>query len=286
MRREEKMKGKKKVINLEFDSLQEVMNYIENEKVSSIFKPDRYDLQSESKTGFAVKFTKTKSLDEAKTLLKNGWEEGAKKLVGRMKTIKVDNRILKEITKFDVVGFQCSVPRYLMGIPTNMVQKKKVQKKEKILKIVKQISYHSGITTDVMLEEGAKALKVIEILEAQGNRCELWIGFCNENGSETIQNSVLIKLKGANEKLNVSKIAFPLYHPSMLRRIKFAIVERTEGLVGFYGSYGHPIMDSRLFTAAIKGNSARFKDCFVIPNFISEEKSLENLTDIREICEV
>jgi hypothetical protein len=49
-------------------------------------------------------------------------------------------------------------------------------------------------------------------------------------------------VKNATEKLNLSKLAFPLVHPSMLRRLYLRWLEVFPGVPkSFVGGYGHPM---------------------------------------------
>ena len=51
-----------------------------------------------------------------------------------------------------------------------------------------------------------------------------------------------IRIKGADEKLNISKTAFPLIHPSMLRRLIFRFIEVYPDVTSnFTSTYGMPI---------------------------------------------
>lgn len=181
-------------------------------------------------------FTKTNTFEEAVELYKNGWEEIAQKLVEKIDIPQINSSV-KTRMNYNVVGFQASVPRYLQGIPTSMIDKKNVIQKQKVITVVKHIGYLSSVSTDTIIENSIKALKIIQALEQKGYRVNLDVispaneikykqNFYTKN-TETYREAIVVRIrvKEANERLNISKVAFPLVHPSMLRRIIFRIRE-------------------------------------------------------------
>lgn len=121
---------------------------------------------------------------------------------------------------YDIVGYQASVPRYLQGLPQNMINSKPVQKKERIITIVKHVGYLADVTADEIISNSAKALAILNKVEQMGIRCNLDIySPAKRNGTGIIR----IRIKNANERLSVGKLAFPLANPDMLRRCIFAL---------------------------------------------------------------
>lgn len=212
----------------------------------------------------------TESLQEAIRLLKYGWQEGIASL---NKEISLSiNKGMTFKSEYNVVGGQASVPRYLQGIPTNMILQKQVEKQQKIIDIYKSISYSANVKANQIKEESKKAIQLIQNLENQGYRTNLYVYF----GSyvKTEQMFVCVKIKSSGEKLNISKMAFPLMHPSMLRRIFLKAVEHADW-IGKNGNkrrwasgYGTPfngdyiirpyVRDSDIHIPAIIGNLDNF----------------------------
>ena len=85
------------------------------------------------------RFTGTNDYKEAENLLLYGWTEESEKLNEMLKLKAIKEKSVKNT--YDVAGFQCSVPRYLQGIPTNMINQKVVTKKQKVITIKKNITY-------------------------------------------------------------------------------------------------------------------------------------------------
>lgn len=226
----------------EFGSLHEYEKYINETPLNEVFR-----WASHKSVEGTESFTKTKSYPEAIDLFHNGWDDMAKKLEQKLKIAeaKVQSKMVKR-TQFDVVGFQASVPRYLQGIPTNMVNQKQVPQKQKIVTLNKDISYAWYVTTEEIIESSVKALQIVKRIEEQGIRVNLNLIMGTEVNGERIISK--IRLKSANERINISKLAFPLVHPSMLRRLQFRYIETTPHVTktGFTNGYGSPTKEENL----------------------------------------
>ena len=253
------------IVKHNFKSIRDLVKYISDKPLNSVFKNTHKTMLASSEEGsYRVSFTKTSSLDEAMDLLLHGWNDEAKKIEGRLKADKKINATDKySKVSFDVIGHQASVPRYLQGIPTNMVNKKTIVKKQPVITIVKNIGYNGDVSAERIYEESIKALKIIKSIEASGVRVNLdVIKYTVGNKQSTCTR---IRLKNASERLNVSKMAFPLVHPSMLRRIMFAYMERCEELTdtGFRVGYGRSENSHSALKAQVKPNE------YVLPGFIN-----------------
>lgn len=220
-------------------------------------------------------FTQTKSYDEALELLKNGWSDMSKKLTTKLNNVKTQSgNVMKQKTVYDVQGFQCSVPMYLNGIPTNMISKKNVTVKQKVVTINKSISYSAGVKTNEIIDESLKALQIVKKLESMGIRVNLNI--CQYSSVKDFGFLIKIRVKSSNEKLNVSKLAFPMVHPSMLRRLIFNFIEKYPDITSkFLYGYGMP------------GNGNKIKNVipeneYVLPTHISKNvDEINNLDDLQ-----
>ena len=253
----------------EFSSLNDFETYITNTPLNDTFKWTKLASVSGSED-----FTGTHSYEQAVEMFKNGWQSKAEELTKKLKVIQnqvIDEQVQKVL--FDVVGFQASVPRYLQGIPTNMVNKKLVPIKQKIVTINKDISYNCGITTEQIVEASIQTLQLVKRIEAQGIRVNLnLIWGVKASGSNEI---VKIRLKSANERVNISKLAFPLVHPSMLRRLCFRYLEVAPTIThGYLYGYGHPLDGSQLKTYC--------KDEYVLPRLFNGD--LSKLGDLTTVC--
>lgn len=268
--------GSKKSYTREFSSLNDFMDYIHNTPLNEAFRWEK--LHSSQTDKWFKNFTKTENYEEAEQLLKDGWNEGSKDITEKLKVItsQVVNEMVQKIT-YDVAGFQCSVPRYLQGIPTSMINKKLTPVKQKVITLNKDISYNSMTKTDDIIKSSVEILQVIKKIEAQGIRVNLNLIFGSTAGSTT--EVVKIRLKSANERLNISKLAFPLVHPSMLRRLLLRYIEVAPTVTESYKhGYGAPLDGSQLKQFC--------KDEHVLPRlFDGNVAKLGNLADICKLTD-
>ena len=249
----------------EFETITELVHFIETNEPYENFLNRENGCCSLSGS---YEFTKTNNFEEAKDLLLHGWEHGTKEIKGRVEA-KETGVNMKQKTVYDVAGYQCSVPRYLQGIPTNMINKKSVAQKNKVITINKSCSYMAMESAETIRTESVKVLQLVNRLEKQGYRVNLNVIFGSVKRNTTVVTKV--RIKTSSQKLNIKQTAFPLVHPSMLRRIIFAVWERSEecSYGGFEYGYGRVCDDYVLRKTLNKGE-------YLIPNILSE-------TEIKDI---
>lgn len=219
----------------EFETITELVHFIETNEPYENFLNRENGCCSLSGS---YEFTKTNNFEEAKDLLLHGWEHGTKEIKGRVEAKETGVNV-KQKTVYDVAGYQCSVPRYLQGIPTNMINKKSVAQKNKVITINKSCSYGAMESAETIRTESVKVLQLVNRLEKQGYRVNLNVIFGSVKRDTVVTK---VRIKTSSQKLNIKQTAFPLVHPSMLRRIIFAVWERSEecSYNGFEMGYGRP----------------------------------------------
>ena len=266
-------KIKSNVEAVEFDGLGEFYEYLIHTPFNDAFKSAHH-----SSIEGTYSFTKTESFDEAVQLFKNGWSDMAQKLVQKLKVIENKSQpVMKPRNTLGVAGYQAIVPLYLQGAPNNMMSKKMVPIKQKVVTINKSIDYAANVSSATIIEESIKALQIIKKLEAQGYRVNLNV-VLGSRGYDSVKKFVVkIRIKSASEKLNVSKLAFPLVHPSMLRRLFFRFIEVYPGITkSFVDGYGFPSTSSELKQA--------LKDEYLLPNFIKDDvNSITSIDDLKSV---
>jgi len=258
---------------IEYDSLHEFYEYLINTPFNNAFRWARHA----SVTG-SYDFTKTENFNEAVELFKNGWSDMATKLVQKLKVIENEAKtIMKPKNALGVAGYQVIVPLYLQGVPNNMVTKKMVPVKQKVITLNKSIDYRGGVDADQIIEESIKAMQIVKKLEAQGYRCNLNIVLGTTDGYPPKQFVVKVRIKSANEKLNVSKLAFPLVHPSMLRRLFFRFIEVYPNVTeAFVNGYGKPATSDEMREI--------FKGEYLLPNFIKKDiNTIKTIDDLENV---
>lgn len=163
----EKLNERTEVV--QYDSLKEFYDYLCKTPFNDAFRWTNHSSVTGDKW-----FTKTKDFDEAVQLFKNGWSEMANKLVQKLKVIESKTEpTMKPRTCLGVQGYQAIVPLYLMGVPNNMVTKKMVPMKQKVITLNKSIDYSTGVNADQIIEESIKAMQIVKKLEAKGMNLEM-----------------------------------------------------------------------------------------------------------------
>lgn len=256
----------KKTEVIEYDSLKEFYDYLVSTPFNQVFCWEKH-----SSVDGTYEFTKTRDFNEAVELFKNGWSDMATKLVQKLKVTETKMEpTMKPRTTLSVAGYQAIVPLYLQGVPNNMVNKKMVPVKQKVITLNKSINYNGGVDADSIINESIKAMRIVKKLESQGYRCNLNIVLGTSAGGK--QFVIKVKIKSASEKMNISKLAFPLVHPSMLRRLFFRFIEVYPNVTkSFKYGYGAP--------ASTEEIKKIFKDEYVLPTFIKKDIDKINTID-------
>lgn len=258
--------GKKRTVD--YQSMNEFYTYLCETPFNEAFRWNNHSSVETSES-----FSGTKSFEEAVDLMKNGWQDMSQRLTQTLKAKQSQMQMVQRRKMVnDVAGFQPIVPLYLAGAPNNMVSQKMVPVKQKVINITKSVSYACFVEKEQIIEESIKALQVVKKIEAMGYRVNLNIAIGTLESDREIYAKV--RIKSANEKLNISKTAFPLVHPSMLRRLYFRFVEvYPEVTRSFVHGYGRP--------ASTEQMKAAFPDDIIIPAIwkknIEDIKSLEDM---------
>ena len=258
---------------IEYDSLKEFYDYLCKTPFNDAFRWAKH-----SSVEGSYHFTKTKDFEEAVELFKNGWSDMAAKLVQKLKVIENKTEpMMKSKNTLGVAGYQAIVPLYLQGVPNNMVTKKMTPVKQKVITLNKSIDYNGGVSAEQIIEESIKAMQIVKKLEAQGYRCNLNIVLGTTAGYPSKQFVVKVRIKSANEKMNVSKLAFPLVHPSMLRRLFFRFIEVYQNVTkSFVSGYGSPATSNEMREI--------FKGEYLLPNFIKKDvNTIKTIDDLENI---
>ena len=234
-------------------------------------------------------FTKTSNFDQASKMFKDGWQDKAATLTQKLKTaMAAATPVQRPRPAYNVQGYQASVPRYLQGLPDSMITKKNVPVKQKVVELTKAISYTADVTPEQIEEQSIKCLMIVERLESLGYRVILNViranwDFSGPKGHKVRHLEVAkVRIKSAAERLNISKVAFPLVHPSMLRRLMFRYTEVSPTVPkSFVDGYGCPLAASKI--RALLKETSNGKEIF-IPAFINGDVSqINSIDDLQSI---
>ena len=216
----------------------------------------------------------TASYKEAEELLLHGWPDGARQVNKGYRLVKnLDQMNSAKVRAVSVEGFAPVVPLYLANQPQTMLGQSIVSKKTKVITLIKSISFNGSIGSENIKNSGLNTLAIVDSLERNGYRINLYVmdlgrARKNSGGGDQILGAML-KVKGAGERLNMAKIAFPIAHPSMLRRIMFRFVERCpEASSHFAGGYGS-VPSNAAFLDIIRRLGDR--RTYMVPNHVNDE---------------
>lgn len=253
---------------IEFNSISEFAEYVKKGKPSLWFEKEQVSHKISSDM---YEFCKTHTFTDAYELLTKGWYEGSKKLETKLK-LKKGSTFNKLERKFiqDVVGFQPIVSNYLMGVPKSMVNSKMVMRKEKVATLNYCAAFSGAVSANTIEENCVTAFRIIKAIEAAGTRVNLnvfYAGYVYDYQTSTKRyNLIKLRIKGANERLNIAKMAFPMVHPSFLRRILFRAIEVSPSFTREYvGGYGRVVSNDE-FAEVFKD---KFKGEYIIPTYIA-----------------
>ena len=224
----------KKAFMYTFDSINEFTSYISSH--------DRISGAGNMSTTSSYSFCGTDSFDDALSLLQNGWEEGAKLIDKGLKdnADKTTSASTRQRSVYDVVGGNASVPRYLQGVPTNMIRQVRKPVKQPVVDVDFNFCFPNYTTRQEIIDTCIKTLQKVVALENSGTRVNLYASkFAAQDG---VASCLRICIKRSTERLNILKLAFPVAHPSMLRRIAVAFDERNPDMPkSWFFGYGNAL---------------------------------------------
>lgn len=230
---------------LHFNSINDFVQYISETETNRVFKSRHCSTDERSN-----EWNGNMSLKEAIDTLHHGWSAGAIDLEKKLKVTKHNMAVEKEVRNIlDVCGYQPIVPLYLNGAPNCMLRKQPQAKKQKVLTINRSLCASGGVSSKTLMEESTKVLQIIYKIEKMGYRINLNLVIsCG-------LYAVSIRLKSAGERLSVSKLAFPLVHTAMFRRLFFRFIEVSEYTTDFHRSgYGKVPFNSEFDEICSRGN--------------------------------
>ena len=205
-----------------FNSIDEMMNILKARPVNKLF----LDRQSSRETSNRS-FYGTKNYTEAINLLANGWEEPVEKIkAGMRKEVKSNVSTVKRRPVLGVSGFAPHIPNAILGLPNSMISTERTEQKVKALTIIYSPCVNANWRASEILECGITMLNIINDIEKSGYRINLYIEAITVVENNKFFGSC-VNVKNYREHLDLRKLAFPLAHASMLRRIGFDWLEKS-----------------------------------------------------------
>lgn len=158
------------------------------------------------------------------------WDEGVNDIKRINERLNVGvAKFVKESRYVHTVPGSYNMSRIAQGHPRPVVRKFDTDQTRrgqgKIVSVIINVSASSGVSAENMRRRGAAALALVQALEKQGRRSEITVVMKTGRG-KTYTGEYRVTVKRPNEVLNLPSIAFACAHPSMLRRLIFAAMER------------------------------------------------------------
>lgn len=204
-----------------FDNLVEMVDYIKNTEPYSDIWTCMASLENDSD------FSGVESLEEALDLCLTGYKINFSDFLATLSEL---NRLSpyinnKRTVKSSVYGFRPNISKVMSGNPNSMY--KLVRKEENnFAKFYFNTSYGWNVTKEAIMHKGIITISLIKFLEQLGTRINLNFFEMSHNEDEYIY--INVSLKKPNQPLDTSICTFPMCHPAFLRKICFAIDERTK----------------------------------------------------------
>lgn len=198
-------------LNIEmYASAQEMANDLETRSVTSnSFKDDPY----------ADKRFVGAGRSETYSMLRNGYQPTVDAMKSKMR-IAASGHSKRFKSYNDVCGYQPIIPNAIMGLPNSMINSCLKPIKAKVIDVYYEMTCAAYVDSDDLIKAGQKMLGVIMELEAQGYRFNLYCTqgyYDSRNGCDM----VCVKVKSANQPMDLKRMSFPISHTAFFRGIGF-----------------------------------------------------------------
>lgn len=185
----------------------------------------------------------TASMDEAFKLARDGWPEGIQLAEMIVERLTGDNAVQRK-RKYSIAGGSVNVGRLLSGNPQHMIHRPK-QPGSRVITLFCEVGMSASINAVDAILRAAIVAAVSDVLETNGFQCDIVaVDTTTEGNDRNASCYITTTLKKAGEPLNLNDVVFGLGHPSVCRRLCFAVMASDDALIdvcdsGCYGSPGN-----------------------------------------------
>ena len=243
-----------------FPEWSDLLDYVENAPINFPVEARAKSCRSRAPEsgGDGNSWSQVKDWPEAMELARNGWPEGTAKIENL--STSMFTYISKYATRpepaYVTEGTSLDVGRWHDGEPEHWIT---MTESDNVLvngkttaKIGVNLSASCGISADVMVARGAAVVGLARLLDYLGIRTEIYIFSSISSDYRKGQKLLFSALvKSANQDFDITRLAFSLAHPAMLRRLVFAWIETIpEDLLDTFhiypsAMYGYPAEPSQ-----------------------------------------
>lgn len=169
----------------------------------------------------------TETFEEAVSLAKTGWREGAEKASALRASIAgaVNDLIAARTTaySYDVSGQWVDVGLHLSGEPECFGIEDSGEGPRPVVKLLFNAAASGSVDAGSLIARGVAAVAAIDILESTGRRVEVWLVKGGQRKRGVGTHAIRVLLKKADQPVDVDRIAFALACPACLRRLLFSV---------------------------------------------------------------
>jgi len=206
-----------------FASLWEMTRYVENNPHTGY---------SSNKADSWVDGGRTANLADAVRTADEGWTEVRPQIDKTLAEVQEQVGARMEKVSRTVVGLAggaVDMGRFLAGRPDCMVGFRRVPSARhgRIVRIVYDYGANSRVSAAEMLRRGAIVAVLVDTLATLGLSVEL-VGETTVKIGREDTHTTLVNLHNATDPLDINALAYAIAHPSMLRRLTFAVREMSE----------------------------------------------------------
>lgn len=202
-----------------FQSVAEMLRFIENSTKLGTYLMEDDDVYRRHRKWFGVA-----SYDKAKELLKYGYKADVNQELNVPIFSTTGER---KVNTIGMVGYAPHVPNAINGLPLCMRTKKKVEVRNKVVDLYFNATFGKEVDFQTIKEKGERMIQIIKEHESKGVRVNLYVAASAYDFGKH-QATIVVKYKDAKHPLNVSRLYYPLMHPSFLRVFLFRVWNRMQ----------------------------------------------------------
>lgn len=182
----------------------------------------------------------SKNYETAERLAREGWPDGLKSMARNVSALSAIASVASGPSLFyDVAGSYPMAALAAAGLPESMVNFAPISERVRpIVRLMIPVMASGSYESEAFLNYGSGLVAIIDNLESNNFRVELTTFIAAERDKEKCLLSV--RIKEAQEPVNLDKLSFCLSHVSYFRRIGFALMERNLSPEVWSGEYGRP----------------------------------------------
>jgi hypothetical protein len=127
----------------------------------------------------------------------------------------------------NVHGFAPVVPLALKGVPNSMLNMIMKPIKAKVVDVLYDMTVSCGIRAEQQMKAGREVLAAVIDLEKQGYRFNIYAAITFTGGKDA--DIICIKIKSAEQPLDIKRVSFPMAHTGFFRVIGFDWYSKVPG---------------------------------------------------------